>query len=128
MNNYGCRIDNRSFDYLLKKAASGTANLEKKSSKYAAEEQDPFSEFANFASSTDVNSSKNEFGDFGDFAGFGDAPASSSSKKIEQKSQKNDDFFNFEAEKKESISAENFETNNLISFEENFRKMDLRTC
>ena len=50
VNNFGCRIDNRSFDYLLKKAASGTANSEKKSSKYAATENDPFSEFSSFAS------------------------------------------------------------------------------
>lgn len=50
VNVYGCRIDNRSFDYLLKKATTGTANAVKKSSKYAATENDPFSEFSSFAS------------------------------------------------------------------------------
>ena len=43
VNNYGCRIDNRSFEYLLKKANSGTAAVEKKVSKYAASDNDPFS-------------------------------------------------------------------------------------
>ena len=50
VNNFGCRIDNRSFDYLLKKATTGAVTMEKKSSKYAASDNDPFSEFSSFAS------------------------------------------------------------------------------
>ena len=61
MNNYDCRIDNRAFDYLLRKPSNEKASTEvKKGSKYAAEDNDPFSDFSSVAaSSVSQETSKN---------------------------------------------------------------------
>ena len=71
VHNYDLRIDNRSFDYLLKKKDNPTTNESKVSSKYEATSFDPFSEFEKVATSTSQNTNNNNnFGDFDDFSSF----------------------------------------------------------
>ena len=85
------------------------ATTEKKPSKYAAQENDPFSEFSSFASKPAAEP-KNEFGDFNDFDDFSPTkPVSSSPKKVEKKAE-NIDFFSFDEKKEEE---DGFRTNNV---------------
>lgn len=70
VNNYDLRIDNRSFEYLLKKKDNPTTNETKVTGKYEATSFDPFSEFEKVASTSKQVENNNNFGDFDDFANF----------------------------------------------------------
>ena len=72
MNSFDLRIDNRSFDYLLrkKKTYEDEMKSEKKNSKYETNESDPFSDFATFANTQPKT--QTDFDGFGDFSSFDD--------------------------------------------------------
>lgn len=63
------RIDNRAFEYLLKKKDNPVTET-KTAGKYETQDNDPFGDFDKIASKSNNNNNKNDFGDFDDFNNF----------------------------------------------------------
>lgn len=119
INKFELRIDNRNFEDMLVNKTSWEDKEDATQSKYKKQENNPFSEFGNFAAVKTENKS-NDFGDF-DLDSFSKpAPKQGSQKEIEEKPSSAKEVFDpFANYKKPAISAPNSSGFETINFQTN---------
>ena len=123
LNKFELRVDNCNFEEMLEN--KHFASKETKTSKYAKEESDPFSEFGSFVASSKPATNQNDFGDF-DMDSFAQPAASAPNK--ENKAQGPGEMVLGSSKggtyEEVNFQTNTFQTNGFGNFADNFKKAE----